>query len=180
MIAHRGVRTHRDGPSVRSSAGIDFPEVVLSTPPALRQLATVVAPHNCRASCERGGPAAQELVALDPRQGAGPRDASGVLREQGRTIIYRGVYEWDGAEAARAYATRMVGLLAPFSNADTARFQVVGGLRRDTFLRDPQAAPSDGADGWWRIEQPVEPSVDQNAGSVDWSHADSTIQRITP
>ncbi|WP_454845692.1 hypothetical protein [Pseudomonas farris] len=30
------------------------------------------------------------------------------------------------------------------------------------------------------VEQPVEPSVDQNAGSVDWSHADSTTQRITP
>ncbi|MBK5300864.1 hypothetical protein JFT98_06745 [Erwinia sp. TH29] len=30
------------------------------------------------------------------------------------------------------------------------------------------------------VEQRVEPSVDQNAGSVDWSHADSTIQRITP
>jgi hypothetical protein len=49
------------------------------------------------------------------------------------------------------------GSAAPFSNADTARFHVVGRLRRDTFLRDPQAAPSDGADGWWRIEQPVEP-----------------------
>jgi hypothetical protein len=74
------------------------------------------------------------------------------------TGVYRGIHEWDGAEAARAYATRMVGLLAPFSNADTARFHVVGGLRRDTFLRDPQAAPSDGADGWWRTEQPVETS----------------------
>jgi hypothetical protein len=56
----------------------------------------------------------------------------------------------------------MVGLLAPFSNADTARFHVVGGLRRDTFLRDPQAAPSDGADGWWRIAQPVEPFPPQD------------------
>jgi hypothetical protein len=51
----------------------------------------------------------------------------------------------------------MVGLLAPFSNANTARFHVVEGLRRDTFLRDPQPAPSDAADGWWRIDQLVEP-----------------------
>jgi hypothetical protein len=72
------------------------------------------------------------------------------------TGVYRGIYEWDGAEAARAHAIRMVGLLAPFSNADTARFHVVGRLRRDTFLCDPRAAPSDGADGWWRIEPPVE------------------------
>jgi hypothetical protein len=57
------------------------------------------------------------------------------------TGVYRGIYEWDGAEAARAYGTRMVGLLAPFSNADTARFHVVERLRRDTFLRDPQRRP---------------------------------------
>jgi hypothetical protein len=30
------------------------------------------------------------------------------------------------------------------------------------------------------IEQPVEPSVGLGAGSVDWSHADSTTQQITP
>jgi uncharacterized protein len=86
------------------------------------------------------------------------------------TGVYRGIYEWDGAEAARAYATRMVGLLAPFSNADTARFHVVGGLRRDTFLRDPQAAPSDGADGWWRTEQPVETSSQRRFPDVALKH----------
>ena len=31
-----------------------------------------------------------------------------------------------------------------------------------------------------RVEQPVEPSVDQNAGSVDFSHVDSTTHRINP
>ena len=82
------------------------------------------------------------------------------------TGVYRGVYEWDGAEAGRAYASRMVALLAPFSNADTARFHVVGGLRRDTFLRDPQAAPADGADGWWRLAEPVEPRPKSTSAST--------------
>ena len=35
------------------------------------------------------------------------------------TRIYRGVYQWDGATDAAAYAARMVGLLAPFSNRGT-------------------------------------------------------------
>lgn len=73
------------------------------------------------------------------------------------TGIYRGVYEWDGGEAASAYARRMVGLLAPFSNAGTARFHVLGGHRRETFLGDPGAVPAEAAAGWWQLDQPVEP-----------------------
>jgi hypothetical protein len=72
------------------------------------------------------------------------------------TGVYRGVYEWDGAGAARAYATRMVNLLAPFSTAGTARFHIVEGLPRDAFLRNPEAAPGGEADGWWRLKRPVE------------------------
>jgi hypothetical protein len=89
----------------------------------------------------------RECVLHTPLSAGFPGFRSKLWADDVTTGIYRGVYEWDGAEAARAYATRMVGLLTPFSNADTARFQVVGRLRRDTFLRDPQAAPSDGADG---------------------------------
>jgi hypothetical protein len=105
----------------------------------------------------------RECVLHTPLFAGFPGFRSKLWADDVTTGVYRGIYEWDGAEAARAYATRMVGLLAPFSNADTARFQVVGGLRRDTFLRDPQAAPSDGADGWWRIDQAVDqsPPLDQ-------------------
>lgn len=71
------------------------------------------------------------------------------------TGVYRGVYEWDGAELAAAYARRMVGLLAPFSTADTARFHVVPGLMRETFLREPHAAPGGSADAWWRLAEAV-------------------------
>jgi hypothetical protein len=67
------------------------------------------------------------------------------------TGVYRGIYQWNGADAARAYAGRMVGLLDPFSNAGTARSHIVEGLTRDAYLRDPALAPNDPAGGWWRL-----------------------------
>ena len=99
----------------------------------------------------------RECVLHTPLFAGFPGFRSKLWADDVATGIYRGVYEWDGAEAARAYATRMVGLLAPFSNADTARFHVLGGVRRETFLRDPQAVPADEADGGWQLEQPVQP-----------------------
>jgi hypothetical protein len=73
------------------------------------------------------------------------------------TGIYRGIYEWDTGDLARHYATRMVALLAPFSTAGTARYQVVGGLRRDDFLLRPGLAAThrDGQDDWWRLAEPI-------------------------
>ena len=71
------------------------------------------------------------------------------------TGVYRGVYQWEGADLARHYATRMVGLLAPFSNAGTARCQVVERLRRDDFLLHPELAPDDVEGDWWRLAGPI-------------------------
>ncbi|MFI5049424.1 MAG: hypothetical protein ACHQEA_06110 [Gaiellales bacterium] len=68
-----------------------------------------------------------------------------------RTRVYRGVYQWDGADDAVAYAGRMVGLLAPFSNRGTARSHVVPGMTRETYLQDPDATTGDGSDAWWRL-----------------------------
>jgi hypothetical protein len=97
----------------------------------------------------------RECVLHTPLFAGFPGFRSKLWADDVTTGVYRGLYQWDGAEAARAYATRMVGLLAPFSNAGTARSHVVEGLRRDAFLRDPQAAPPGATDGWWQIEQPV-------------------------
>ena len=71
------------------------------------------------------------------------------------TGVYRGIYEWQDAQLARAYAERMVALLAPFSNAGTARYQVVEGLRRDEFLRAPRAAAGTSTDRWWQLAHAV-------------------------
>jgi hypothetical protein len=98
----------------------------------------------------------RECVLHTPLFAGFPGFRSKLWADDVTTGVYRGLYEWDGAEAARAYAVRMVGLLAPFSNADTARFHLVAGLRCDTFLRDPQSAPADEAEGWWRLEEPAE------------------------
>jgi hypothetical protein len=71
------------------------------------------------------------------------------------TRIYRGVYQWDGEKDAAIYAARMVGLLAPFSNRGTARFQLVPGLTRSDYLLDPDATTGGGSDGWWRLAHPA-------------------------
>jgi len=67
------------------------------------------------------------------------------------TRIYRGVYQWEGGTEAAAYARRMVGLLAPFSNRGTARYHVVPGLTRAEYLRDPDATTGRESDAWWRL-----------------------------
>jgi hypothetical protein len=49
----------------------------------------------------------------------------------------------------------MVALLAPFSNAGTARYQVVEGVRRDEFLVRPEVAPAHVEGDWWRLAEPI-------------------------
>ena len=78
--------------------------------------------------------------------------------EDPHTRIYRGVYEWDGPSAAEHYARRMVGLLRPFSSHGTARFHIVPGLDRDSYLADPAQAAGDDGDAWWRLAVPLEPA----------------------
>jgi hypothetical protein len=67
------------------------------------------------------------------------------------TQVYRGVYQWDGEDDAVAYARRMVGLLAPFSNRHSARFRIVPGLSRLDYLHHPDASANGTSDGWWRL-----------------------------
>ena len=71
--------------------------------------------------------------------------------EDDGTRIYRGLYQWDGATEAAAYAGRMVGLLAPFSSRGTARFHLVPGMARSDYLRDPDRTSGRESDAWWRL-----------------------------
>lgn len=64
---------------------------------------------------------------------------------------YRGIYQWDGDDAAAAYAGRMVALLAPFSNRGTARWHIAPGLLRSAYLADPAATDGGADDAWWRL-----------------------------
>lgn len=100
----------------------------------------------------------RECVLHTPLFAGFPGFRSKLWADDVHTGVYRGLYEWDGAEAARAYALRMTALLAPFSNAGSARFHIVDGIRRDAFLADPQIAPGGAGDGWWRLAEPAGPA----------------------
>lgn len=68
--------------------------------------------------------------------------------------IYRGLYEWDGADQAEHYARSLWRVLELGCEADSIDFRVVPGLRRDAVLADPGLlepfAPSERR-VWWRV-----------------------------
>jgi hypothetical protein len=72
--------------------------------------------------------------------------------------VYRGIYQWDGADHAEAYARTLARVLSVGSVPGSIRFQVLPGMRRDEFVRDPGAFGSTrhaiGPD-WWRPGQPI-------------------------
>ena len=70
--------------------------------------------------------------------------------EQGR---YRGLYEWDGPDRAKAYARALWRVLALVSMPGSIHYIVLPGLRRDELLGRPQVVPGTGpADtAWWRL-----------------------------
>jgi hypothetical protein len=73
-----------------------------------------------------------------------------------RTGVYRGVYEWDGADRARRYAVVLSALLRRISEVGSVDFHVVPGVHRDDALRDPAGTLPPLADiphnpgPWWR------------------------------
>jgi hypothetical protein len=62
---------------------------------------------------------------------------------------YRGVYQWDGAAAAQAYARALWRVLALVSEPASIHYRVLPGLRRDDLLAGWQ--PPDAAEPapWW-------------------------------
>jgi hypothetical protein len=67
--------------------------------------------------------------------------------------FYRGVYQWDGAAAAQAYAQALWRVLALVSEPASIRYRVLPGLRRDDLVDRPSSldgrVPA-GASDWWR------------------------------
>ena len=68
--------------------------------------------------------------------------------------VYRGVYEWDGADRAEAYARALWRVLALVSTASSIHYRVVPGIQRSDLLADPalldREGPAQGTD-WWRL-----------------------------
>jgi hypothetical protein len=77
------------------------------------------------------------------------------------TGTYRGIYEWDGADRASAYAETLARLLRLVSEPGTVKYRVVARTRRDEYLarRGSVTATltSDPADTWWRLCGSIRP-----------------------
>jgi hypothetical protein len=69
--------------------------------------------------------------------------------------VYRGLYEWDGAEQAETYARSLWRVLALVSVPGSIHYRVVPGLRRAQVLADPAvleaAGTQTGGTEWWRL-----------------------------
>lgn len=67
---------------------------------------------------------------------------------------YRGLYEWDGPQAAEDYARALWRVLELVSEKGSIDFRVLPGLRRDELLVDPSRLDGQlGAEphAWWRV-----------------------------
>jgi hypothetical protein len=93
----------------------------------------------------------RECILHTPLFAGFPGFRSKLWADDVETGVYAGLYEWQDTQLAAHYAERMVGLLAPFSNAGTARFHVIDGVRRDEFLSAAGAADEPTASDWWRM-----------------------------
>jgi hypothetical protein len=68
------------------------------------------------------------------------------------TTTYRGLYDWDGAEQAEAYATTLCALLRPLCTPGSVRYHVEPDRHRDDLVYHPAAlGPVAPADRWWRV-----------------------------
>lgn len=67
--------------------------------------------------------------------------------------VYRGIYDWNGADRAERYARSLWRVLELGCVPGSIRYRVVPGVRRDQLLAQPgliDATGTDGAGGWWR------------------------------
>ncbi len=68
--------------------------------------------------------------------------------------IYRGVYEWDGADRAERYARSLWRVLELVSEDGSIDYRVAPGLRRDDVLAEPGVLDRCAAaeeEAWWRV-----------------------------
>lgn len=65
---------------------------------------------------------------------------------------YRGIYQWDGADSAVAYASALWWVLALVSERDSIRYVVLPGRRLDEFLGEPKTGgePTWNPELWWQ------------------------------
>jgi hypothetical protein len=67
--------------------------------------------------------------------------------------VYRGIYDWDGAERAEHYARSLWGVLQLACMPASIGYKVLPGVRRDELLAQPHlvhATDPDAGTAWWR------------------------------
>jgi hypothetical protein len=75
------------------------------------------------------------------------------LAHDGRGV-YRGLYEWDGADRAERYARSLWRVLELGCEKGSIDYRVFGGVRRDEVLADPTVLDREAPDEqetWWRV-----------------------------
>lgn len=70
--------------------------------------------------------------------------------------VYRGLYQWDGAQQAEHYARALWRVLALVSVSGSIHYRVLPGLWRDDLLRDPGVTPADETDAWWCLSKAID------------------------
>ena len=68
--------------------------------------------------------------------------------ERGR---YRGIYQWDGVDAALEYVRALWWPLALVSDIDSIHFRVLPGVWRDDVIRLTAPLPQPVGNEWWRV-----------------------------
>jgi hypothetical protein len=63
--------------------------------------------------------------------------------------VYRGLYEWDGAERAEAYVRALWWALIVVCQKDSIHYQVVPDRRRDVVLAGPELVGRSASE-WWK------------------------------
>ena len=64
---------------------------------------------------------------------------------------YRGLYEWDGARLAEAYARALWRVLALVSVRGSISYHVIPAMRRDELLQDPPTIGAKRREDWWQL-----------------------------
>jgi hypothetical protein len=67
--------------------------------------------------------------------------------------VYRGIYDWDGADSAERFVRSLWRVLALVCEPTSINFRILQGLRRDELLSDPRVIASstpDAMSAWWR------------------------------
>ena len=72
-----------------------------------------------------------------------------------RAGLYRGLYEWDGADAAENYARSLWRVLELVSEPESIDYRVLPGRRRDDVVDHPDSPGQPESPGrepqWWRV-----------------------------